>query len=48
MHDEQNNVELFDGQLDEKQRDIMLDDDENGEPVEVLQDWELPDEQHEL
>ena len=26
---------------------IMRDDDEDGELVEVLQDWELPDEQHE-
>ena len=36
VHDEQNDVELFDGQLDEKQHDIMLDNDENGEPVEVF------------
>ena len=47
VHDKQHDVELFDGQLDEKEHDILLDDDEDGELVEVLQDWELPDEQHE-
>ena len=46
-HDKQHDVELFDGQLDEKQLDIMLDDAEDGQLVEVLQDWELPDKQHE-
>ena len=38
VHDKQHDVELFDGQLDEKEHDILLDDDENGELVEVLQD----------
>ena len=45
MHDEQHDVELFDGQLSEKLHDIMLDEDEDGELIEVLQDWMLPDEQ---
>ena len=45
VHDEQHDVELFDRQLDEKLHDIMLDEDEEGEFIEVLQDWMLPDEQ---
>ena len=45
VHDEQHDVELFDRQLDEKLHDIMLDEDEDGELIEVLQDWMLPDEQ---
>ena len=38
MHDKQHDVEVFDGQLDEKLHDIMLDEDEEGEFIEVLQD----------
>jgi hypothetical protein len=45
VHDKQHYVELCDGELDEKHHDIILDDDEDGAPVEVLQDFELPDEQ---
>ena len=45
VHDKQHDVEVFDGQLDEKLHDIMLHDDENGELIEVLQDWMLPEEQ---
>ena len=36
VHDEHHDVEFFD--------DIMLDEDEDGEFIEVLQDWMLPDE----
>ena len=37
MHDKQHDVELFD--------DIMLDEDVDGDLIEVLLDWELPEEQ---
>ena len=37
VHDKQHDVELFD--------DIMLDEDVDGELIEVLLDWELPEEQ---
>ena len=47
VHDEQHDVEIFDRQLSEKLYDIMLDDCEDGELIEVLQDWMLPDEQRE-
>ena len=37
VHDKQHDVDLFD--------DIMLDEDVDGDPIEVLLDWVLPEEQ---